>query len=63
MLIPRTFLLDLIEIKNNSNARSNRHIEVGTPCLASRSRRKYFVVWPPLITQDSWFVNKILISQ
>ena len=62
MLIPWIFLLDFIEIKNNSNASINRYAEIGSPCLAPRSRLKYVVVWPPLITQNSWFLNKILIQ-
>ena len=46
------FLLDFIRIKNNSNASTNRYAEVGSN-LAPRCKRKYVLVLPPLITQDS----------
>ena len=45
------FLLDFIRIKNNSNASTNRYA-VGSN-LAPRCKRKYVLVLPPLITQDS----------
>ena len=49
------FLLDFIKIKKSSNASTDRYAKIGSTCLAPRSRHKYVVVWPPLITQDSWF--------
>ena len=39
-------------VKNNSIVRTNRDAEIGSPCLAPRSRRKY----------ESWYVNKTLIQ-
>ena len=49
------------KVKNNSYAKGNRYAEIGSSCLAPRSRQKD-VVWPVLITQESWFVNKTLIQ-
>ena len=49
-------------VKNNSIVRTNRDAEIGSPCLAPRSRRKYVLLWPPLFSQESWFVNKTLIQ-
>ena len=51
------FLLDFVKIKNNCNASKNRYAEVESPCLAPCSRRKYVVVRPALIKQDSWSLN------
>ena len=52
----------IIKIKNSSNASTNKYVEIGSTCLAPRSTRKYVAVWPPVITQDSWFLNKTLIQ-
>ena len=62
MLIPRIFLVGLNKIKNNHNVKTNRYTEIVSSCLPPLSRRKYVAVWPPLITQDFWFVNKMLIK-
>ena len=48
-----TLRLFLTNIKNISKTSINKYADIGSPCQASLSNLKYFVVFPPLITQDS----------
>ena len=50
-----------MKIKAISKTRINKQAEIGYPCLVPFLSLKYFVVVPPLIIQNSWFLNRICI--
>ena len=50
---------DFIRINNISKAKINKKAEIESPWWAPLPSEKYFVVVPPLITQDSWSLSKI----
>ena len=52
--------VDFIKLENNVGAKINRYAAFGSPFLPLRCRHKYFVVWSPLITQNSRGFNKFL---
>ena len=60
----KTFSFGLLFIiaKIISKAMINNQAEIGPTWRAPLSKLKYDVVLPPLITQDSWLVNNILIQ-
>ena len=57
-----TLGLFLIKIKNISNASINKQADTGSSCRAPLSNMKYFVVFPPLMMQDSWLFKTVLIQ-
>ena len=58
---PLTLGLFLTNINNISKTSINKYADIGSPCRASLSNLKYFVVFPPLMMQDPYFnpTNKI----
>ena len=62
ILIPLIFLFYLMKIKAISRTRIHKKAEIGSPFLVPFPSLKYFVVVPPLIVQDSWFINNICIQ-
>ena len=40
----------------------NKYADIGSPCQATLSNLKYFVVFPSTMMQDSWFFKIILIQ-
>ena len=53
MFKPLTLGLFLTNIKNISKTSINKYADIGSPCQAPLSNLKYFVVFPPLMMQDS----------
>ena len=58
-LILRLFVTN---IKNISKTSINKESDIGYPSPACFSNLKYFVVFPPLMAQDSWFFKIVLIK-
>ena len=54
--------LNLQTYKNISKTSTNKYGDIGSPCLGSLSNLKFFVVFPPLMMQDSWFFIIVLIQ-
>ena len=54
MFKPLTLGLFFTNIKNISKTSVNEYPDIGSPCRASLSNLKYFVVFPPLMMQDSY---------
>ena len=53
MFKPLTLGLFLTNIENISKTSINKYADIGSPCRAPLSNLKYFVVFPPLMMQDS----------
>ena len=55
-------LLFLTKKDNTSKARTKIKTEIRSPCRTPLSRGQYWVVLPPLITQDSCFKINVSIK-
>ena len=59
--MPLIFFFSLIERNAFPRTRISKYSEIGFPCLKPFSSLKYCVVVPPLIMQDSRFLDSICI--
>ena len=53
MFKPSTLGLFLTNIKDISKTSINKYADIGSPCRAPLSNLKYFIVFLPLMMQDS----------